>query len=325
MAGGPNPDIAAQIASENAIGDALPANDTGSEVRPDGEAGGGGAVGLKPEDVERLIGDKLSGALEPLNSKIAELSQENAFLRGRALQQQQPPAAPAAQPPPAKSWRESVTEEQIVEQLRTNPVATLDKLVGDTLERALKPILERVDGVSQNVTQSQKQQQFDRAATTDIEELNRDYGYLKGQPDFEREASAEFARLTANGYQTGMLWQAAARAANKLMREGKLGGSRTPAPNGNGNGSVNGTISMSRALRDQNSHGAENSAGIGGEAAGGGVGEPKSIDELVSKGILNRTEAVAARKINAKWGVSEADYVRNYMAGRSNDPHFGER
>lgn len=324
MAGGPNPDVAAQIASENAIGDALPANDTGSEVRPDGEAGAGGGVGLKPEDVERLIGDKLSGALEPLNSKIAELSQENAFLRGRALTQQTP-AAPSAAPAaaPAKSWRESVTEEQIVEQLRTNPVATLDKLVGDTLERALKPILERVEGVSKNVTQSQAQQQFDRAATTDIEELNRDYGYLKGQPEFEREASAEFARLTANGYQTGMLWQAAARAANRLQREGKLRAPAAQAPAQNG--SVNGTISISRALRDQNSHGAENSAGIGGEAAGGGGAEPRSIDELVSKGILNRTEAIAARKINAKWGVSEADYVRNYMAGRSNDPHFGER
>lgn len=196
---------------------------------------------------------------------------------------------------------------------------------------ALQPIVEQINGVSQRYNRDQAQSQFDRELQSDATRLNEDYGHLKENKEWSDAANAEYNRqFQANGnqYRPGMLSDAAARTTARFLREGKLqrsGSSDSSAAPSPGGSDSNGPASMARAFRNGNSHGAENSSGARGAEGSGNSGEPRTIDDLVSRGFLTQADKRAAMKIADKYGVSEAQYVANYMADKKSNPRFGER
>jgi hypothetical protein len=309
----PNPSIAERIVN----------GPSGIDQALDQGGGDGGeqspVEAPKPLDaagVEALLAERL----KPLEDSLAEKDVELAYLRGAQAEQRQQPrvverAAPVEKP---KSYLESTPEAQVLEGLEKKPIETLARIIDDRL----KPILDKLDGVNGTVTRTQQEREFQNLIQQDKDELVQDFGYLKDNAEFRKESDILFQTLLRanNGqYLPGMLHKSASKVHAIMSREGKLSDTR-----GNGNGSSQEIISPSRAFRNGNSHGAENSSGAGGGGEGGG-GDPKTYADLQRDGILSAIDVAAAKRVNTRLGVAEADYVRRLALGRKSDKNFGER
>src|SRR6185369_11762694 len=243
---------AANEVDESALEGAAPLSESSDSVLAEGFRKAGEGDGLESHDEITGEAEKPEIDLKSIQAQIDELREKNESLRVENDVYKQGllnrpreiirEVAPQAAPEKPKAWADSINIEEINNGLRTDPGATIAKLLKDAHNAAREEITREVtekatDTVSGMSAHMRAFQQDQNAAVTEFGEL------LKENNEFKDLAERIYSQMTEGGTpidKNGNLWvpnaiyASMAIAHSQMVRQGKIAATpqtETPAQN----------------------------------------------------------------------------------------------
>ena len=222
-------------------------------------------------------------------------------------------------PPPAPVREPGLSDEQLVENLRSNAPATLRKFVGDAITEALGNFRREVGGrIDTASAATQNLQQRREAMMNGTKKYNDEILLTVDESQraaFDKEAVSEVYAMYGDNWQQMIRpedpYNAGSRVYMRWMREGKL------LSNGGANGAAAGT--GLREIVDRVTR-SDHVTGSPGSGAPRGERTPTTIDELPNMSVAEKT---AAKRVAKTMGLDERTWVANHLAAVRDDPNFG--
>lgn len=275
---------------------------------------------------------ELAKIREELDAERAERRMERQTILGLLAKQKQAPVViertQEPTPPPAPP---QPTEEQLLESLKKDPLGTIKNIAADVASRTAKQVREELSGQITSRTQAteaniRRQDALRQAAVEVKNEFADIYNDPKLSEAFDLEAGQEIFRMYGDDWAKHMSpadpMNAASRVYARWARSGKLAQTQAHANGGTNGGDAGGsrTPSLREIVRSAPTGGSSDRvAGTAGAPRGDGRRTPTTLAELG----YTQTEQVAARKVMKDYGMTEAQWVANYLAASQDDPNFG--